>query len=132
MPSFPRPMKTRHFLFIALWPTALFTGAAEDTPSCCDQNPCEHVADKLTRFTTVQEVVDHVFAVAPAAALRSLKKHSKYDFLSMNFGLDEDFERRLALKDGNVALIADAGAKNHRRAWRNIRVAIWEAIQEME
>ncbi len=70
--------------------------------------------------------------MAPPEGLRALKGHSKSDFLNLSFGLDDDFERRLAFKAGNSALIADAGAKNRWKAWRNIRVALWEAVQELE
>ena len=50
----------------------------------------------------------------------------------MYFKLDKEFDERLALKDGNQALLDDAGAKSHRRAWRTIRIAFWEALQELE
>lgn len=80
----------------------------------------------------MQEVVDYIIAVAPPRHLKTLGQHAKSKFLSMHFKLDDEFDQRLGLKDGNQALLDDAGAKGHRRAWRNIRIALWEQLQEME
>ena len=97
-----------------------------------DDETGAHPSTTPARFKTVQEVVDYIMSVAPPQHLKTLKKHSKYSFLSLNFKLDDDFDRRLALKDGNAALLEDAGTKSPSRAWRNIRIAFWEALQKLE
>lgn len=105
-------------------------GAVEKT--CCDAAVCEHESTSPERFQTVQEVVDYIMSVAPPQHLQTLKQHSQSKFLGMYFKLDKEFDERLALKDGNQALLDDAGAKSHRRAWRTIRIAFWKALQELE
>ena len=97
-----------------------------------DDEAGAHQPAAPARFETVQEVVDYIMSVAPPQHLQTLKKHSKYSFLSLSFKLDDDFDRRLALKDGNTPLLEDAGTKSPSRAWRTIRIAFWEALQKLE
>tara|TARA_R110002167_G_scaffold130495_1_gene313961 strand:+ start:414 stop:791 length:378 start_codon:yes stop_codon:yes gene_type:complete len=125
-------MNTRilYWVLALLWLSlSAATSAAE---KCGDDEAGVHQSAAPERFETVQEVVDYIMSVAPPQHLKTLKKHSKYSFLSLNFKLDDDFDRRLALKDGNTALLKDAGTKSPNRAWRTIRIAFWEALQKLE
>mgnify|MGYP001565425158 CR=1 FL=1 len=99
---------------------------------CCEEEICTHPPTTPTQFQTVQEVVDYIIAVAPPQHLKKLRDYSRSEFLGMYFKLDDEFDQRLGLKDGNQALLNDAEAKGHRRAWRNIRIALWEQLQELE
>lgn len=100
--------------------------------ACCEGEVCEHHSAKTDRFQTVQEVVDYIISIAPPQHLKKLKHYSRSKFLGMHFKLDDKFDERLGLKDGNQTLLDDAEAKGHRRAWRNIRIALWEQLQELE
>lgn len=84
------------------------------------------------RFKTVDEVIAYIISVAPPTHLRKLKQYSKYEFLRLDMNLDDDFDERLGLSDGNTALLEDAGTKSARRAWYKIRAALWEKIQQLE
>ena len=118
------------WLFALSW--LPLTPAAPGSEKCCDEEVCARDSAAAARFATVKEVVDYVMAVAPPQHLRTLKKHSKSSFLRLSFKLDDNFDRRLALKDGNTALLTDAGTKSHRRAWRTIQIALWEEIQKLD
>ena len=125
----------KRILFCALafsWLSLSAANTAASDEKCCDEEDCAHNPTASERFETVQEVVAYIMSVAPPQHLRTLKKYSKYKFLSLSFKLDDDFDRRLALKDGNTALLKDAGTKSHSRAWRTIRIALWEELQKLE
>lgn len=106
--------------------------AAEPTKTCCDEAECEHPPAAPKRFKTVDEVVAYILSVAPPQHLKKLKQYSKYEFLRLEFKLDQEFDDRLGLSDGNTALLEDAGTKSARRAWGKIRSALWEKIQKLD
>ncbi|MDA8527596.1 hypothetical protein N9K67_02230 [Opitutaceae bacterium] len=119
----------RHILVVCcLLPASI----AHAEKACCEGEVCAQHSPKTDRFQSVREVVDYIIAVAPPQHLKKLKHYSRSEFLGMHFKLDDNFDERLGLKDGNQALLEDAEAKGHRRAWRNIRIALWEQLQEME
>lgn len=125
-------MNKRNITFSLILSCAVLTSATAEEKTCCTEAVCEHEASTTNHFQTVQEVVNYIMSVAPPQSLQKLKNNSKSEFLGMYFKLDDEFDQRLGLKDGNQALLDDAGAKGHRRAWRNIRIAFWEALQELE
>jgi hypothetical protein len=125
-------MFTRMSPYLLIVLCSQLTSSAFFEDACCTEEVCEHQSKQTPRFQTVQEVVDHIISVAPPQHLKTLGQQSRSEFLGMHFKLDEAFDQRLGLKDGNQALLDDAGAKGHRRAWRNIRIALWEKLQELE
>lgn len=125
-------MNKRIFHSLVILSSVILASAGAEEKTCCNEAICEHEATNSELFQTVQEVVDYIMSVAPPQHLQTLKQHSQSKFLGMYFKLDKEFDQRLALKDGNQALLDDAGAKTHRRAWRTIRIAFWEALQELE
>jgi hypothetical protein len=123
----------RRILFWAMaFPCLSLLANTAPDEKCGEDEGRAHQPSTPERFQTVQEVVAYVLSVAPPQHLRTLKNYSKSSFLNLSFKLDDDFDRRLALRDGNTALLDDAGTKSHRRAWRTIRIALWEALQKLE
>lgn len=119
-------MFTRFFLRLLIPSCVLLV------PSILAEEPGNPSSSKIERFQTVEEVVAYIISVAPPQHLKTLKNYSRSKFLGMHFKLDDEFDQRLGLKDGNQALLDDADAKGHRRAWRTIRIALWEKLQRLE